>query len=139
MTTTDLSNPILNSPYDPPEAYFEIGRQGPTGVVLARRRPSESFVPVPMSRKGWRRSDQVGALTLDFDVTGERREQNTLINDIRREVERWRANNWNGVTPYTASCWRIGRPGHRCGTTRCCSASGRRPKRRSVEAAWCSG
>jgi hypothetical protein len=39
--------------------------------------------------------------TLDFDVTGERREQNTLINDIRREVERWRASNWNGVTPYT--------------------------------------
>ena len=34
-------------------------------------------------------------------MTGERREQNTLINDIRREVERWRANNWNGVTPYT--------------------------------------
>jgi hypothetical protein len=21
----DLSNPIINSPYDPPEAYFEIG------------------------------------------------------------------------------------------------------------------
>jgi len=38
---------------------------------------------------------------MEFDVTGERREENTLINDIRREVERWRASNWNGVTPYT--------------------------------------
>jgi type III restriction enzyme len=30
-----------------------------------------------------------------------RRPSEPLINDIRREVERWRASNWNGVTPYT--------------------------------------
>lgn len=96
MTTNDLSNPIINSPYDPPAAYFEIGSKGPTGKMLDGRRPSESFIPVPASRKG--RDDQQ---TLDFDATGERREANTLINDIRREVELWRANDWNGVTPYT--------------------------------------
>jgi type III restriction enzyme len=95
----DLSNPILNSPYHPPAAHFELGDHGPTGNVLPGRRPSESFIPIPVSRKGGKAS--ADALTLDFDVTGERREQNTLINDIRREVERWRANNWNGVTPYT--------------------------------------
>jgi type III restriction enzyme len=93
----DLSNPIINSPYDPPEAHFEIGPTGPTGRLLPGRRPSESYIPVPVSKKG----RPVEQLTLDFDVTGERREQNSLINDIRREVERWRANNWNGVTPYT--------------------------------------
>jgi type III restriction enzyme len=93
----DLSNPIINSPYDPPEAHFEIGPAGPTGNLLPGRRPSESFIPVPVSKKGSR----VVQETLDFDITGERREQNTLINDIRREVERWRASNWNGVTPYT--------------------------------------
>jgi type III restriction enzyme len=97
MATTDLSNPILNGPYDAPESHFEIGPSGPTGVVLPGRRPSESFIPVPASRKGRKVEQQ----TLDFDVTGERREQNSLINDIRREVERWRASNWNGVTPYT--------------------------------------
>ncbi len=97
MSTADLSNPILNSPYGPPEEHFEIGRQGPTGVVLPGRRPSESFVPIPVTRKG-KGGDQQA---LDFDQTGERREQNTLINDVRREVERWRASNWNGVTPYT--------------------------------------
>lgn len=97
MATNDLSNPILNSPYHPPESHFELGPKGPTGVVLPGRRPSESFVPVPAPRKG-QQGDQAH---LDFDVTGERREQNTLINDIRREVEIWRANNWNGVTPYT--------------------------------------
>lgn len=97
MPSADLSNPILNSPYHPPEAHFEIGPQGPTGVILPGRRPSESYIPVPASKK--KKADQQEAL--DFDATGERREQNSLINDIRFEVERWRANNWNGVTPHT--------------------------------------
>jgi type III restriction enzyme len=94
-----LANPILNSPYFPPEAHFELGPSGPTGEVLPGRRPSESFVPVPVPRKG--RGKVVEQVQMDFDVTGERREANTLINDIRREVERWRASNWNGVTPYS--------------------------------------
>src|SRR6266542_3006789 len=85
-TVADLSNPIVNSPYEPPTCHFEIGHAGPTGMLLPGRRPSESFIPVPPSRKGRRAAQQ----ELDFDVTGERREKNTLINDIRREVERWR-------------------------------------------------
>lgn len=92
----DLSNPIINSPYEPPQWHFEIGSHGPTGRLLPGRRPSESYIPVPVSRKG-----RAVQQTLDFDLTGERRAINTLINDIRRQVERWRANNWNGVTPYT--------------------------------------
>ncbi|MGD0876413.1 MAG: DEAD/DEAH box helicase family protein, partial [Acidimicrobiales bacterium] len=92
---TSLENPILNSPYDPPGQYFVIGPHGPTGETKPGRRPSESFIPVPLSKK--KKAQQ----SFDFDITGERREVNTLINDIRREVERWRANNWNGVTPYT--------------------------------------
>jgi type III restriction enzyme len=105
----DLSNPIVNSPYDPPESHFEIGPTGPTGVLLPGRRPSESYIPVPVSKKG----RQVTQVEFDFDVTGERREQNSLINDIRREVERWRASNWNGVTPYTRKLlahWAAGPP-----------------------------
>jgi type III restriction enzyme len=106
----DLGNPIINSPYDPPEAHFEIGPNGPTGRLLPGRRPSESYIPIPVSRKG-RRGGEQGVL--DFDITGERREQNSLINDIRREVERWRASNWNGVTPYTRKLlahWAAGPP-----------------------------
>jgi type III restriction enzyme len=64
-------------------------------------------VPVPKTRKG--RTQQA----LDFDVVGDRREENSLINDIRRAVELWRANNWNGVTPYTRkllSHWSAGPP-----------------------------
>jgi type III restriction enzyme len=100
MTAAErLANPILNSPYFPPEAHFELGRSGPTGEVFPGRRPSESFVPVPPQRKG--RGKVAEQVELDFDITGERRETNTLINDIRREVEKWRASNWNGVTPYS--------------------------------------
>ena len=98
-TAESLANPILNSPYDPPEAHFELGPSGPTGTIIPGRRPSESFIPLPAQRKG---REKTGEQTpLDFDATGERREHNNLINDIRREVERWRASNWNGVTPYT--------------------------------------
>jgi type III restriction enzyme len=90
-----IDNPILNSPYEPPAAHFELGPDGPTGTVLEGRRPSESFIPVPRARKGREQG------TLDFDPTGERREQNTLINDIRFEVERWRARGYPGATPIT--------------------------------------
>jgi len=38
---------------------------------------------------------------LDFDVTGERREVNSLINDIRARVNRWRQFGYPGVTPVT--------------------------------------
>jgi len=96
MTTADLSNPILNSPFDPPERHFEIGLHGPTGRILDGRRPSESFIPIPATKKNMSIQE-----AFDFDSTGERREVNTLINDIRREVERWRGMNWSGVTPYT--------------------------------------
>ncbi len=108
MAATDITNPILNSPYASPEAYFELGSNGPTGVVLTGRRPSESFIPIPAGQKRGG-----GQQTFDFDATGERREQNSLINDIRREVERWRASNWNGVTPYSRKLlahWAAGPP-----------------------------
>ncbi len=65
--------------------------------MLEGRRPSESFVPVPATRKG-KTSDQQA---LDFDTTGERRETNSLINDIRREVELWRHRGYRSVAPYT--------------------------------------
>jgi type III restriction enzyme len=96
MSALDLSNPIINSPYQGPERYFELGRDGPTGRILEGRRPSESFIPVPMSRKG-----RLGQQRLDLDLTGERREQNQLINAIRYQVELWRARGYPGVTPYS--------------------------------------
>ncbi|MCC5953686.1 MAG: hypothetical protein JJU45_16460 [Acidimicrobiia bacterium] len=96
MTAEPLDNPILNSPYDPPDRHFAIGHHGPTGEILKGRRLSESFIPIPSSRKGKGSGEQEA---LDFDLTGERREVNSLINDIRHQVELWRARRYPGVTP----------------------------------------
>ncbi|GAB7143900.1 BPTD_3080 family restriction endonuclease [Mycobacterium riyadhense] len=93
-----IANPILNSPYEAPTRHFEIGPSGPTGVILAGRRPSESYIPIPATRKVRRNGDGVQQ-RLDFDITGERRERNTLINDLRREIERWRGRDYERATP----------------------------------------
>ena len=94
-----LANPILNRPYDVPTRYFELGPLGPTGVIREGRRPSESLVPIAASRKGIQRADGSVQETLDVELTAERRERNGLINDLRREVERWRHRDYERVTP----------------------------------------
>ncbi len=99
--TESIDNPILNAPYDPPTRHFEIGSHGPTGVVKDGRRPSESFIPIPPSKKGVRTKDGAVQEVLDFDITRERRERNSLINDLRRDVERWRQFGYERVTPTT--------------------------------------
>lgn len=97
-----LLNPVINRPYDPPTRRFELGPKGPTGVVRNGRRPSDSLVPIPAARKGRRGQDGTFQPTLDADVvTLERRESNQLINDLRREVERWRYRDYERVTPTT--------------------------------------
>jgi len=95
VTESPLDNPILNSPYEPPAQHFELGPDGPTEAILDGRRLSESFIPIPLSKK------KVEQQALDFDATGERRELNSLINDVRHAVDLWRARNYNGVTPIT--------------------------------------
>ena len=101
MTAT-IDNPILNSPYEQPDRYYEIGPQGPTGEIRDGRRPSESFIPIAITKKGKRGKDQSVQESFDFDVTGERREKNSLINDIRRDGAKWRrGGEYAGVTPIT--------------------------------------
>jgi hypothetical protein len=95
-----IDNPILSSPYEQPDRHYEIGPDGPTGVIRDGRRPSESFIPIAITQKGRRGKDQTEQLEIDFDATGERRERNTLINDLRRDVAKWRmGGQYVGVTP----------------------------------------
>ena len=98
--TEAIADPILNSPYEQPDRYFEVGPQGPTGEIKLGRRPSESFIPIAVARKG-RKSAGDGQAEIDFDITGERREKNSLINDLRREVGKWRHGGYGRVTPTT--------------------------------------
>jgi type III restriction enzyme len=95
--TRSMDNPILTSPYAQPTRHYEVG---PTGVIKDGRRPSESWIPIAVSRKG-KKGEPVQE-TIDFDVTGERRERNELINEIRRDVAKWRSDGqYGGVTPIT--------------------------------------
>jgi type III restriction enzyme len=98
-TIDALANPILNRPYDLPVRYFELGPHGPTGAIKDGRRPSESLIPIAASRKGIKQADGSVQATFDVELTGERRERNELINDLRREVERWRHRDYERVTP----------------------------------------
>src|SRR4051794_1596463 len=98
--TTANDNPILNSPYAQPDWHYEVGQNGPTGVIKDGRRPSESWIPIAVAKKG-KKGEPVQE-TIDFDVTGERRERNELINEIRRDVAKWRSDGqYGGVTPIT--------------------------------------
>ena len=96
-----IANPILNSPYDPPERHFEVGPHGPTGKIKVGRRPSESFIPIAVARKGKKVGGGGTQQTIDFDLTGERREKNSLINELRRDVDLWRQRSYHGTTPTT--------------------------------------
>src|SRR5262245_48404780 len=78
--TQAIDNPILNSPYGQPDRHYEIGPNGPTGEIRDGRRPSESFIPIAVTKKGKTTKGEQEAF--DFDVTGERRERNSLINDV---------------------------------------------------------
>jgi type III restriction enzyme len=66
-------------------------------VIREGRRPSESFIPIAITKKGRSGADQ---LEIDFDATGERRERNSLINDLRRDVAKWRrGGEYGGASP----------------------------------------
>ncbi len=98
MTDTLDASPILNGPYDSPARYYEMGPHGRTDVIKDGRRPSESFIPVPAARKGQKSAAGFVQDAIDFDLTGERRERNAFVNNLRREVERWRLRDYERVT-----------------------------------------
>jgi type III restriction enzyme len=100
--TGSIDNPILNSPYEQPHRHYVIGQSGPTGEIRDGRRPSESFIPIAVTTKGKKSKDGSEQVQIDFDATGERRQENDLINSIRRDVEKWRlGGHYPEVTPIT--------------------------------------
>jgi type III restriction enzyme len=102
VADADLANPILNGPYTQPDRHYLIGPQGPTGEIRDGRRPSESFIPIAVTTKGSKGKDGSEQVEIDFDVTGERRQKNELINQIRADVDKWRmGGHYGGVTPIT--------------------------------------
>lgn len=72
---------------------------------------------------------RTGALVFD-ELTGDRIEENRLINQIRVRIARWRELGWPSVTPPPGRCRSNG--GTRCGSVRGSSAGSRHWRRRST-------
>ncbi|MCA0296194.1 MAG: DEAD/DEAH box helicase family protein [Actinobacteria bacterium] len=98
MSTDALANPVINSPYEEPSQYFEIGPNGPTGELKPGRRPSEFFIPVPKPKKGKATKGQ-DALFDGLEVTNERITRNDAIDQLRQEVGIWRQRGYQRVSP----------------------------------------
>jgi hypothetical protein len=93
---THRENPVLNSPFVEPARHFRTTEDGEvTGEIVARRRPSEFFVPVARPRKS---SPQ---LTLDAFGPPTRQQPNEIVNEIRQAIARWRTQGYPHVTPTT--------------------------------------
>ncbi len=99
-----IDNPVLNSPFVEPTRHFRTTGDGEvTGEIVARRRPSEFFVPVARPK---RRSPQ---LTLDAFGPPTRQQPNEIVNEVRQAVARWRVQGYPHTTPTTRglpACWR---------------------------------
>lgn len=104
-----FEQPVLNGPYDQPARHWELDPSGqPTQQILPSRRRAEFITPIPKPRKrkgqgeqgtlGLRQDDGLSSATQQYDPT-------SLINDLRGQVDAWRAlpnpNDWL-VTPETA-------------------------------------
>lgn len=87
-TQSAPDNPILNSPYETPQKYWQLSDTGElTQIVQDGRRRSVYYVPV--TRKA--RKGAQGEMDLATD-DGEGRAfmENALVNGVRVEVDKWR-------------------------------------------------
>jgi len=108
MSNPFFDHPILNSPYDCPSRHWELDKEGqPTQRIVSERRRAEFIAPVPKVKK---RKGTAEQQEIVFDegkgLSDERQQydQTSLINAVRKEVDKWRSipdtNNWQ-VTPET--------------------------------------
>jgi type III restriction enzyme len=111
MPLSFFDQPILNSPYAYPAQHWELDESGqPTQQVIARRRPAEFITPIPRpkKRRGREAASQL-VMTLDegkgLSTADQQYDTTSLINELRRCVDLWRAlpnpADWQ-VTPETA-------------------------------------
>ncbi|MDV7145643.1 DEAD/DEAH box helicase family protein [Tropicimonas sp. TH_r6] len=88
-----FEKPILNSPYTVPKRHWELDTGGhPTDKTIESRRRSDLISAMPQSKS--RKESQQGALELSAEgLAGQSFEYNVteFVNEIRREVQVWRA------------------------------------------------
>jgi len=110
MSNPFFERPILNSPYDYPQRYWELDETGqPTQKIIEFRRKAQFITPIPKPKKRGKSKKQK-ELGLEFDeglgisTSKQQYETTSMINEVRGQVDRWRQlapKEW-GVTPETA-------------------------------------
>ena len=106
MSNPFFDAPIINSPYDYPNRHWELDANGlPTQQIIDRRRGADFITPIPKAKIRGGKTEQ-GSLDLYEvrDAGKQEYDQTSIINGVRREVDKWRLmpeNQWR-VTPETA-------------------------------------
>ena len=108
MSNRFFEQPVLNPPYNYPSRHWELDEQGqPTQRIIERRRRAEFITPIPKPRKRKRAADQ-REIVFDegrgLSTEKQKYDPTSIINDLRRQVDLWRAvpnpSDWH-VTPET--------------------------------------
>ena len=108
MSNPFFDRPILNSPYEYPQRYWELDEAGqPTQRVIDSRRPAEFITPIPKPKKRKGAAKQV-EMALDegkgLSTSEQQYDATSIINAVRGHVDDWRqrpTGDWR-VTPETA-------------------------------------
>ena len=108
MSQSFFEQPILNSPYAYPSRHWELDASGqPTEQVVTRRRIAEFITPIPKPKKRKKQAQQEIVFNEAAELSsGEQQYERTaaVINQLREQVDRWRAiadpGQWR-VTPET--------------------------------------
>ena len=96
MSTVNIDNPVINSPFEEPKRHFKFNARGITEEIAEGRRRSEYFMPFPKPKK------KPTAPQMLFELPEQDlREANVFINSVRTKVEAWRNSGYPGVTPTT--------------------------------------
>lgn len=85
-----VEKPILCSPYEAPSVHWQYDRTTGEASKIAGRRPSRYWYKT--------KDDVRGQQTLELS---EGQDDLHMVNQIREDVARWRASNYEGVTPIT--------------------------------------
>lgn len=95
MKQVIIENPILNSPFVEPIRHFKFADEGITNEIIEERRISSYFIPIARPKKKGKQ------LSVDTEWTGDRIEENTIVNQIREKVSLWRKKGYYAITKRT--------------------------------------
>jgi len=84
MKQVVIENPVLNSPFEPPQRHFKFDDEGITNEIVESRRISSYFIPIAKPKKKGKQ------LQFDTEWTQDRVSPNHWINQVRARVDRWR-------------------------------------------------